>query len=77
MKLTPEGLVDRSASLFRLARVLSDAGIRGVLLAYALAERDEALGWCKYSSRRDALQQYQRLADLVEQGSNTRRRTSW
>ena len=76
VKLTPEGLIDRSASLLRLARVLSEAGVRGAWLASALAERDEALGWQKYSTRRDALEQYQRLADFVEHGTRTRRRAS-
>ncbi len=53
-KHTPDGRVDRSASLVQIARVLFDAGASAPVIVAALAERDVALGWEKYRARRDA-----------------------
>ncbi len=73
-KHTSDGRVDRSASLVQIARVLYDAGASRPQMVAALAERDVALGWEKYTSRRDAEEQYQRTVDVVERGAPTRRR---
>lgn len=66
VKRTPDGRVDRSASLVRIARLLSRAGRSTEAIIAALAERDARLGWRKYSDRDDAARQYERIADLVQ-----------
>jgi hypothetical protein len=73
VKLTPQGTVDRSASLVRIARLLRQAGLSPDDIAAALAERDASLGWNKYSGRQDAVEQYRRIVDLVGLASPTRR----
>jgi hypothetical protein len=72
-KAHPGGAVDRSGSLVKLGRVLYDAGAtRRTLLAF-LPERDEALGWKKYTDRPDAAEQYARIVTLLEaEGRNPR-----
>ncbi len=50
--------VDRSESLWRLACVLDEGGATALTIAAALGERDLALGWEKYTGRRDATEQY-------------------
>jgi len=74
VKLTPAGIVDRSASLVRIARVLYEAGMAPGQIAGALAERDATLGWEKYRGRRDAAAQYASIVDAIEHGRRTRRR---
>jgi hypothetical protein len=69
------GTVDRSASLIRIARILHQAGLHREHLVAVLAERDAALGWNKYTGRKDAEEQYHRIVDVVERGIPTRRRT--
>lgn len=64
-KRTPEGAIDRSASLVTIARVLYDAGAPIETIAAALAERDQRLGWGKYDGRADAATQYARIVELV------------
>lgn len=64
-KRTPEGHVDRSASLVKIARALHDAAMAPAMIAARLAERDASLGWRKYSDRTDAAEQYRRIAELV------------
>ena len=73
-KYTEAGLVDRSASLLRIARVLYEAGMEPAGIVTALAERDATLGWEKYTGRRDAAAQYQAIVQFVEHGARTRRR---
>ena len=73
VKVTPEGRVDRSASLIRIARMLHQAGLAPEHIAAVLAERDAALGWKKYAERTDAAEQYRRMVDVVARGSPTRR----
>ena len=41
-----------------LAVVLLEAGVRGAWVEQCLAERDVALGWTKFSGRRDAVKRY-------------------
>jgi hypothetical protein len=65
--------VDRSASLIRIARILHQAGLAPEHIAAVLAERDASLRWEKYSGRKDAAEQYRRIADIVRRGMPTRR----
>jgi hypothetical protein len=72
-KYTAAGAVDRSATLVRIARLLYQAKLPRELILAHLWERDDALGWQKYSTRPDAEEQYQRIVDVVAQGAPTRR----
>jgi hypothetical protein len=74
VKFTPDGRLDRSASLVRIARILHQAGLTPKHIAQLLAERDATLGWRKFSEREDAAEQYQRVVELVEQAARTQRR---
>jgi hypothetical protein len=74
VRVTPDGRVDRSASLVRIARVLYDVGLPREAIAGALAERDVRLGWEKYAGRRDARARYEAIVTLVVNGTRTRRR---
>lgn len=56
-----DGTVDRSDSLFEIGRVLARAGATKEQILEAVAERDSALGWDKFTSRRDA-REYARIA---------------
>lgn len=62
----PDGKLDRSASLVKLGRVLYDAGGNRAVIEAALEERDRALGWNKYTGRRDAAQRYAGIVDELE-----------
>jgi hypothetical protein len=62
---TPDGRIDRSRSLVRVAHVLHGAGVPPVQIAETLAERDIALGWRKYADRADVHRQYAQLVALV------------
>ncbi|HSH82424.1 MAG TPA: DNA-primase RepB domain-containing protein, partial [Herpetosiphonaceae bacterium] len=50
-KKRPDGEIDRSASLLAMARVLYGAGVPAEEIPSMLAERDEQLGWGKYTER--------------------------
>ena len=63
----PDGAVDRSASLLRMARILAGAGVPAAQIAGILAERDAALGWRKYSVRDDAQRHYDRMVAIVRE----------
>jgi P4 family phage/plasmid primase-like protien len=65
------GEIDRSASLMKIGRVLYDAGASPRVVAEALKERDHTLGYEKYTNRRDADEQYQVIADKLEQEGRT------
>lgn len=54
----PDGNIDRSDSLWRIARVLTNNGASPHVVAAALAERDMTLGWRCYTDRSDAATQY-------------------
>jgi putative DNA primase/helicase len=70
-KVKDTGEVDRSASLMKIGRVLYDAGASPRVVADALKERDLALGYEKYTNRRDANEQYQVIADKLEREGRT------
>jgi hypothetical protein len=48
-KAKDTGEIDRSGSLVKMGRVLYDAGATRPAIVAALAERDESLGWQKYT----------------------------
>jgi len=49
--LHPDGAIDRSETLYKIAAVLHAAGATRRTIAAALAERDAAFGWQKYAGR--------------------------
>jgi hypothetical protein len=65
-KLKDDGAVDRSSTLVKIGRVLYDAGATRSTIAAALAERDEALGYRKYTDRPDADNRYREIVDELE-----------
>jgi hypothetical protein len=60
-----DGTMDRNASLTKIAGVLYDAGLAPRLIAAELAERDETLGWGKFTARPDAEARYAAIVDAV------------
>jgi putative DNA primase/helicase len=77
-KVKDTGEIDRSGSLVKVGRVLYDAGATRPTIVAALAERDEALGWHKYTGRQDADQRYNEIVDELESnGRNTRARLTF
>jgi hypothetical protein len=60
------GILDRSGSLLKIARVLYDAGATRPTIVAALRERDAALEWNKYTGRADGEQRYQGAVDELE-----------
>jgi hypothetical protein len=76
-KTKDSGEIDRSGSLVKVGRVLYDAGATRPAIVAALAERDEMLGWCKYTGRDDADQRYHEIMDELESnGRNARIRVT-
>lgn len=76
-KFKEGGGIDRSGSLVHVGRVLYDAGATRPAIVAALAERDEALGWCKYTGRRDGESRYHEIVDELERnGRNPRMRVA-
>ncbi len=70
-----DGQLDRSASLVKIGRALYDAGGNRAVIAASLEERDRALGWNKYTGRRDAVECYAGIVDELEKnGRNGRAR---
>src|SRR5215211_3705625 len=59
-----DGTVDNSATLFKIGCVLAAGGASKSTIATALEERDEALGYLKYSERPDK-HEYLRIAAKV------------
>lgn len=68
------GAVDRSYSLWWLAVVLLESGCRPRFVEHLLAERDQVLGWTKFTGRRDAVRRYQIIvaAAVRSQGPRVR-----
>lgn len=56
------GSTDRSATLYRIGQELAYANAGELVIARALAERDRALGYDKYSGRKDAALRYGEIA---------------
>ena len=76
-KAKESGGIDRSGSLVKIGRALYDAGATRPAIVAALAERDETLGWCKYTGRRDSDDRYHEIVDELERsGRNTRMRVT-
>ena len=77
-KLKDTGEINRSSSLVKIGRVIYDAGATRRAIVAALAERDEALGWRKYTGRADADSRYHEIVDELERnGRNTRARLTF
>ena len=72
-KLKTSGGIDRSGSLVYVGRVLYDEGATRTAIVAALAERDEALGWRKYTGRTDAAIRYHEIVDELESNGRNRR----
>lgn len=68
----PNGTVDRSHSLWRLATVLLDAGCTPPFVEQLLADRDVALGWTKFQGRRDAATRYRVIVARAVAGRGPR-----
>ena len=49
----------------QMAGIFAGAGFSAAEIAQALAERDETLGWRKYTDRADRQRQYDRIAAVV------------
>ena len=56
------GKIDRSVTLFAIGCRLAEAGAARKTIAEALAERDEALGYRKFTGRSDAAKRYDEIA---------------
>jgi putative DNA primase/helicase len=67
------GEIDRSGSLVKVGRILYDAGATRSALVAALAERDEALDWRKYTGRADADIRYHEIVDELERNGRNGR----
>jgi hypothetical protein len=61
-----DGTTDRSASLYLMALVLHDSGMADPEVMAVLEERDVALGWNKFSERRDKNARYQAIVSAVK-----------
>jgi putative DNA primase/helicase len=72
-KVKHPGEIDRSGSLVKVGRILYDAGATRSALVAALAERDEALGWRKYTGRADADIRYHEIVDELERNGRNGR----
>ena len=71
-KLADSGKIDRSGSLVKIGRALYDAGANRGVIEQALQERDETLGWRKYSTRADADERYTEIVDELERNGRNR-----
>jgi len=72
-KVKHTGEIDRSGSLVKVGRVLYDAGATRPAIVAALAERDDALGWQKYTGRPDADRRYHEIVNELESNGRNRR----
>ncbi len=71
-KAKDTGEIDRSGLSHQVGRVLYDARATRPAIVAALAARDVALGWRKYTGRGDAEQRYHEIVDELERsGRNT------
>jgi hypothetical protein len=68
------GEVDKSATLMKIARALFDAGANKRVIVEALDERDQTLGYNKYSGNRDGgRREYERIAGKLKAAGRNRR----
>lgn len=54
---------DRSLTLFYIGLKLAEANATRTAIVATLQERDEALGYCKYTTRKDSAERYAEIAD--------------
>lgn len=64
----PDGNVDRSRSLWHLSVMLLDAGLSPTFVEDLIEQRDSALGWTKFTGRRDAHARYRIIVDRAVAG---------
>jgi putative DNA primase/helicase len=77
-KFKDDGRVNRSSTLVKIGRELYDAHANRAVIVAALRERDEVLGYRKYTDRRDAEERYHEIVDeLEENGRNGRVRVTF
>jgi hypothetical protein len=72
-KAKDTGEIDRSGSLLKVGRVLYDARATRPAIVTALAARDVALGWQKYTGRGDSEQRYHEIVDELERNGRNGR----
>jgi hypothetical protein len=72
VRLKEDGSIDRSLSLWEIGRALARAGASRSAIARALQDRDEVLGWSKYTGRRDAQTRYLVIAERALSGEAPR-----
>ncbi len=77
-KLKDNGEVNRSSSLMKIGRALYDAGANKRVVVDELAERDEALGWNKYTGNRDrGRHEYERIFKKLEEKGRNEKKHPW
>jgi hypothetical protein len=64
----PDGTVDRSQSLWYMAVMLLGAGLSRAFVEDLIETRDAALGWTKFTNRRDAHARYRVIVDRAVAG---------
>jgi hypothetical protein len=67
------GEIDRSATLMHIGRVLYDARATRPAIVQSLRERDEALGYNKYTGREDADKQYHAIVDELQKSGRSKK----
>lgn len=60
-----DGNLDRSRSLFHIGLTVAEAGATEAGVRWAIEDRDQALGWEKYTGRADADTRYTEIAEKV------------
>lgn len=71
----PDGGVDRSESLWRIAIDLLEAGLAAPYVESVLAQRDLALGWEKFTDRGDAAVRYRVITEHAASAASSKRVT--
>lgn len=71
-RIKPGGKIERSGSLWDIGCILARAGASRATMQAALQNRDEMLGWSKYTGRRDATTRYRVLTNNVLSGQSPR-----
>jgi Bifunctional DNA primase/polymerase, N-terminal/AAA domain len=69
----PDGSVDRSYSLWALAVVLLEAGLQPRYVEECLRDRDEVLGWTKFTNRRNATERYRIIVERARASQGPKR----
>lgn len=75
-RMKADGSPERSGSLYAIGQDLAEAGLlRADVLAEALRERDETIGWAKFTDRTDGDVRYDEIAQqVIERAAEDRER---